>query len=68
MTRLSLTDLINQIVPISRFNRGEAKSVFEEVQKDGPKVVMRNNTPLCVLISPEDYTELIENYNEKKDN
>lgn len=54
------TNLINSIVPISRFNKGEAGKIFEEVDECGMKVVVKNNKPACVLLSPEKYEELME--------
>ena len=60
-----LNNTINSIVPISRFNKGEAKKIFDEVNKSGYKIVVKNNKPICVLINPETYqemVELIENY------
>ena len=47
-------------VPISQFNRGMAGKVFSEVKKSGPKVVIKNNEPICVIISPEEYVKLME--------
>lgn len=52
--------------PFSRFNKGEASKIFDEVNKSGFKIVMKNNKPTCVLITPEAYQEMveaIENYN-----
>jgi PHD/YefM family antitoxin component YafN of YafNO toxin-antitoxin module len=57
---------MNAIVPISRFNKGEANKIFEEVNADGVKVAVKNNIPACILITPERYEEMletIENYN-----
>jgi len=51
---------MNSIVPITRFNRGEASKIFEEVAATGAKVVLKNNVPACVLLSPEEYTRLID--------
>jgi prevent-host-death family protein len=48
------------MIPISRFNKGEANKIFEEVHQDGIKIVVKNNKPACVLISPEEYEALIE--------
>lgn len=53
-------DIINSIVPISRFNKGEAGKVFDEVSKEGAKIVIRNNVPTCVLLSPIDYENMLE--------
>lgn len=52
--------LINAIVPISRFNKGEANKIFDEVKMSGYKIVMKNNTPACVLLTPERYEEMTE--------
>lgn len=49
--------LTTDIIPITRFNRGGASSIFEEV-KSNPKVVVKNNKPVCVLISPEAYDDM----------
>ncbi len=58
-TRLSVKDLINTIVPISRFNRGGAGKIFDEVKKTGIKIVLKNDIPACVLITPERYDEMV---------
>ncbi|MDK9712360.1 type II toxin-antitoxin system Phd/YefM family antitoxin [Acidaminobacter sp.] len=62
----TVKNLLNSIIPITRFNKGEANKIFEEVHQDGIKIVVKNNKPACVLISPEEYNEIvemIENYN-----
>ncbi|MBR1622948.1 MAG: type II toxin-antitoxin system Phd/YefM family antitoxin [Pseudobutyrivibrio sp.] len=51
---------INNTVSISQFNKGLAGKIFEEVKQFGAKVVMKNNTAECVLMSPEEYTELMD--------
>lgn len=53
-------NLVNSIVPISRFNKGEAGKIFDEVDECGIKVVVKNNKPACVLLSPDKYEELME--------
>ena len=42
------------------FNRGMAGKIFDDVKKDGAKVVMKNNKAECVLLSPEEYIRLID--------
>ena len=62
----SFKNLLSSIIPISCFNKGEANKIFEEVHESGIKIVVKNNKPTCVLISPEEYdsiVEMIENYN-----
>ncbi len=57
---------LKSTVPISLFNKGLAGRIFDDVKKTGAKVVMRNNTPECVLISPEEYIRLNDEYNDAK--
>ncbi len=56
----SLVNAIQNTVPITQFNRGYAGKIFEDVKKQGAKVVMKNNMPECVLMSPEEYLDLME--------
>lgn len=51
---------LNHTVPISDFNRGKAGKIFSDVKTSGLTVVMKNNAPECVLLSPDDYSKLIE--------
>ena len=60
MEEMSVLSVMKSIVPITRFNKGEASRIFEEVQSGGTKVVMKNNRPACVLMSPEKYESLME--------
>lgn len=60
MLGISIIDVANSLVPISRFNKGEAGKIFEEVKETGFKIVLKNNSPTCVLLTPEVYEELLE--------
>ena len=65
LSKMVIRDIINAIIPISRFNKGEANKIFDEVKQSGYKIVMKNNTPACILVAPEKYeemTEQLENY------
>ncbi len=59
----SVISAIKDTVSIALFNRGLAGKVFDEVKRTGAKVVMKNNTAECVLISPDEYTSLMEELN-----
>ena len=61
-----ITSAIRNTVPISMFNRGLAGKIFEDVKKNGAKVVMKNNVAECVLLSPEEYVALIDAVNDTK--
>jgi antitoxin StbD len=57
---ISISGVLNSLVPISRFNKGEANKIFDEVRETGFKIVLKNNSPACVLITPEIYEEMLE--------
>ena len=53
-------NVLDALIPISRFNKGEANKIFDEVRLSGYKIVVKNNAPACVLLAPEKYKELAE--------
>ena len=53
-------NLLDALIPISRFNKGEASKIFDEVRSSGFKVVVKNDAPACVLLTPERYQEIID--------
>lgn len=53
-------------VPISQFNKGMAGKIFAEVKTSGLKIVLKNNQPECVLISPVEYTQILEDRKKMK--
>ena len=57
---LNTLKLLNSIISITRFNKGEAGKIIEEVKENGPRIIVENNVPECVLISLEDYDSLTE--------
>jgi len=57
---LAFKGLADILIPITRFNRGEASKIFDEVNKSGVKIVLKNNLPVGVIIQPERYDELME--------
>lgn len=60
MSEMSVMGVMKTIVPITRFNKGEANRIFDEVESSGTKVVMKNNKPACILMSPGKYESLME--------
>ena len=61
-----ISSALRSTIPISLFNRGMAGKVFEDVRRQGAKVVMKNNSPESVLLSPEEYLRLIDEVNDAK--
>ena len=57
---VNLTSAINHTIPISQFHKGMAAQIFSDIQKSGAKVVIKNNEPECILISPADYMDFME--------
>jgi PHD/YefM family antitoxin component YafN of YafNO toxin-antitoxin module len=60
LNSVSIGNALNSLVPISRFNKGEANKIFDEVKDMGYKIVVKNNTPACVLVDPQKYQEMVE--------
>lgn len=56
----NLRGAIEQTVSISSFNRGLAGKIFDEVNRSGAKVVMKNNTAECILLSPDEYIQMLD--------
>ena len=61
-----VTNAISQTISISMFNRGLAGRIFEDVKKSGAKVVVKNNKPECVLLSPDEYVKLMDELNDAR--
>lgn len=59
----SIRGAIENTVSISLFNKGLAGKIFEEVKSSGAKVVMKNNSAECVLLSPNEYLHLLDELN-----
>ena len=57
---VNLTGAINHTIPISQFHKGMTAQIFSDVRKSGAKVVIKNNEPECVLMSPSDYMDFME--------
>ncbi len=63
---ISLESAIRRTIPISQFNRGQAGQIFEDVKKTGAKVVMKNNVAECILLSPDEYIQLMDELNDAR--
>ena len=62
----SIRGAIENTVPISHFNRGLAGKIFDDVKRNGSKVVMKNNAAECVLLSPAEYIALMDELNDAR--
>ena len=52
--------MLNNTIPVSRFNNGEAGRIFDEVGKTGIGLVIKNSKPACVLLSISEYERMME--------
>ncbi len=57
---VDLTSAINNTIPISLFHKGMAAQVFSDIRSSGAKVVIKNNEPECVLMSPAEYMRFMD--------
>ena len=63
---MNIIAAIQNTISITQFNRGLAGKIFQEVKQSGAKVVMKNNIPECVLISPDEYVRLMDEVNDAR--
>jgi len=57
---IQTVEIMRSMVPVSRFNKGEAAKIFDEVSRTGIKIAVKNNQPTCVLLSPEKFESMLE--------
>lgn len=53
-------ELLQSLVPISQFNKGQAAKIFDRLHSEKELIVLKNNQPSAVILSPEEYTRLTE--------
>ena len=64
----SIVKMLIETVPITKFNRGQAGRIFGDVKKtNNTKVVIKNNEPEVVLLSPQEYNKLASVYEQVKE-
>lgn len=57
---VSATGVLDSLVPISQFNKGHASRIFDRLKDKKQMVVLKNNEPAAILLSPEEYVRLSE--------
>lgn len=53
-------NLLQSLIPISQFNKGQAAKIFDRLHSEKELIVLKNNQPSAVILSPEEYTRLTE--------
>ncbi|WP_419025379.1 type II toxin-antitoxin system Phd/YefM family antitoxin [Emergencia sp.] len=54
------TELLKSLVPITQFNRGQASRIFDRLHTEPQLIVLKNNQPSAVILSPMEYERLAE--------
>ena len=54
------TDVLNSLISITQFNKGQASIIFDRLRTERQLVVLKNNAPSAVILSPEEYERLAE--------
>ena len=53
-------DILQSLVPISQFNKGQAAKIFDRLRSERELIVLKNNQPSAIILSPEEYKRLTE--------
>ncbi len=53
-------NLLQSLIPISQFNKGQAAKIFDRLHSERELIVLKNNRPSAIILSPEEYTRLTE--------
>ena len=48
-------NLLNNLVSVTMFNQGQASKIFNRLHDEKQIVVLKNNVPTAVLLSPDEY-------------
>lgn len=51
-------DIMNTLVPITQFNRGQASRIFDRLHNEDQLIVLKNNQPAAVILSVERFSRL----------
>ena len=58
---LDISSIYKYLVPITQFNKGKASRLYSRAQKGEKLIVIKNNSPVAVILSPEEY-ELLNSF------
>ena len=53
-------ETLNSLVSITQFNKGQASRIFDRLNTEKQLIVLKNNIPSAVIISPAEYVRLSE--------
>lgn len=59
--RIDLRGALSRMISVSDLGRGKASKVIQEVESHkGQYIVVKNNKPMAIILSVEEYNELLE--------
>ena len=53
-------DILDSLVPITQFNRGQASMIFDRLHGENRLIVLKNNQPAAIILSPSEFQRLSE--------
>ena len=53
-------DILDSLVPITQFNRGQASMIFDRLHTESQLIVLKNNQPAAIILSPSEFQRLNE--------
>ena len=55
---MDISGIFKHIVSITQFNKGKASQLFSRANRGESLLVIKNNVPVAVILSPEEYEVL----------
>lgn len=52
-------NMLNNLVSVTMFNQGQASKIFNRLQAEKQIIVLKNNNPTAILLSPDEYDRLL---------
>ena len=52
-------NLLKSLVSITQFNKGQAAKIFDRLKTERRIVVLKNNSPSAIILSPHEYLRLL---------
>ena len=53
-------EVLESLIPITQFNRGQASRIFDRLHTENQLIVLKNNQPAAVILSPAEFSRLSE--------
>ena len=60
ITMAYTADILDSLVPITQFNRGQASRIFDRLHTEHQLIVLKNNQPAAIILSPSEFQRLSE--------